>query len=241
MVLIVKEDGTEKNTANVITAVTLPAEPAPDPDPVIPVTPVKPSRPSKPATPAGKSFDDVKPGDWFYDEVLDMAKGGYINGVSDRLFAPYEPLSRAMLVTILYRMDGEQAVSGSSTFTDVVKGSWYDKAVAWASANGIVTGYDANRFGPNDSVTRQQMASILWRYAKYKSLDVASNGAVMPDFPDRSQIASWAGEAVSWAYSRGVMGGRSDGRLDPNGKATRAEAAVMLYRFLKLTPTAEKQ
>lgn len=241
VVLIVKEDGTEKNTANVITAVTLPAEPAPDPDPVIPVTPVKPSRPSKPATPAGKSFDDVKPGDWFYDEVLDMAKGGYINGVSDRLFAPYEPLSRAMLVTILYRMDGEQAVSGSSTFTDVVKGSWYDKAVAWASANGIVTGYDANRFGPNDSVTRQQMASILWRYAKYKSLDVASNGAVMPDFPDRGQIASWAGEAVSWAYSRGVMGGRSDGRLDPNGKATRAEAAVMLYRFLKLTPTAEKQ
>ena len=241
VVLIVKEDGTEKNTANVITAVTLPAEPAPDPDPVTPVTPVKPSRPSKPATPAGKSFDDVKPGDWFYDEVLDMAKGGYINGVSDRLFAPYEPLSRAMLVTILYRMDGEQAVSGSSTFTDVVKGSWYDKAVAWASANGIVTGYDANRFGPNDSVTRQQMASILWRYAKYKSLDVASNGAVMPDFPDRGQIASWAGEAVSWAYSRGVMGGRSDGRLDPNGKATRAEAAVMLYRFLKLTPTAEKQ
>lgn len=241
VVLIVKEDGTEKNTANVITAVTLPAEPAPDPDPVIPVTPVKPSRPSKPATPAGKSFDDVKPGDWFYDEVLDMAKGGYINGVSDRLFAPYEPLSRAMLVTILYRMDGEQAVSGSSTFTDVVKGSWYDKAVAWASANGIVTGYDANRFGPNDSVTRQQMASILWRYAKYKSLDVASNGAVMPDFPDRGQIASWAGEAVSWAYSRGIMGGRSDGRLDPNGKATRAEAAVMLYRFLKLTPTAEKQ
>lgn len=241
VVLIVKEDGTEKNTANVITAVTLPAEPAPDPDPVIPVTPVKPSRPSKPATPAGKSFDDVKPGDWFYDEVLDMAKGGYINGVSDRLFAPYEPLSRAMLVTILYRMDGEQAVSGSSTFTDVVKGSWYDKAVAWASANGIVTGYDANRFGPNDSVTRQQMASILWRYAKYKSLDVAANGTVMPDFPDRGQIASWAGEAVSWAYSRGVMGGRSDGRLDPNGKATRAEAAVMLYRFLKLTPTAEKQ
>ena len=240
VVLIVKEDGTEKNTANEITAVTLPAEsePAPTPDPV---TPVKPSKPSKPSTPAGKSFDDVKPGDWFYDEVLDMANKGYINGVSDRLFAPYEPLSRAMLVTILYRMDGEQAVSGSSTFTDVVKGSWYDKAVAWASANGIVTGYDANRFGPNDSVTRQQMASILWRYAKYKGLDVASNGTVMPDFPDRGQIASWAGEAVSWAYSRGVMGGRSDGRLDPNGKATRAEAAVMLYRFLKLTPTTEKQ
>ena len=137
--------------------------------------------------------------------------------------------------------DGEKAVSGSSAFTDVVKGSWYEKAVDWASANGIVTGYDATHFGPNDHVTRQQMAAILWRYAKYKGLDVAANGTVMPDFPDRGQIASWAGEAVSWAYSRGVMNGRNDGRLDPNGKATRAEAAVMLSRFLNLTPKGEKQ
>ena len=236
LVLTVNEDGAAKDTAHEITTATLPADYS-----LVPVTPVTPSKPSKPTTPSGKSFDDVKPGDWFYNEVLDMADNGYINGVSDRLFAPYENLSRAMLVTILYRMDGEQAVSGSSTFTDVVKGSWYDKAVAWASANGIVTGYDANRFGPNDPVTRQQMASILWRYAKYKDIDVAANGTVLPDFPDRGQIASWAGEAVSWAYSRGIMAGRSDGRLDPNGKATRAEAAVMLSRFLNLTPKGEKQ
>ena len=234
--LNVKEDGTAKNTANVITTATLPAELAVDPP-----VPVTPGEPSEPTTPAGKSFDDVKPGDWFYSEVLDMAGNGYINGVSDRLFAPYQNLSRAMLVTILYRMDGEKAVSGSSAFTDVVKGSWYEKAVDWASANGIVTGYDATHFGPNDHVTRQQMAAILWRYAKYKGLDVAANGTVMPDFPDRGQIASWAGEAVSWAYSRGVMNGRNDGRLDPNGKATRAEAAVMLSRFLNLTPKGEKQ
>ena len=234
--LNVKEDGTAKNTANVITTATLPAELAVDPP-----VPVTPGEPSEPTTPAGKSFDDVKPGDWFYSEVLDMAGKGYINGVSDRLFAPYQNLSRAMLVTILYRMDGEKAVSGSSAFADVVKGSWYEKAVDWASANGIVTGYDATHFGPNDHVTRQQMAAILWRYAKYKGLDVAANGAVMPDFPDRGQIASWAGEAVSWAYSRGVMNGRNDGRLDPNGKATRAEAAVMLSRFLNLTPKGEKQ
>lgn len=234
--LNVKEDGTAKNTANVITTATLPAELAVDPP-----VPVTPGEPSKPTTPAGKSFDDVKPGDWFYSEVLDMAGNGYINGVSDRLFAPYQNLSRAMLVTILYRMDGEKAVSGSSAFTDVVKGSWYEKAVDWASTNGIVTGYDATHFGPNDHVTRQQMAAILWRYAKYKGLDVAANGTVMPDFPDRGQIASWAGEAVSWAYSRGVMNGRNDGRLDPNGKATRAEAAVMLSRFLNLTPKGEKQ
>lgn len=246
-VTMLEEGGSQKTVEQKVTlklkdeVIDPDPDPKPDPDPITPVIPVTPSKPSKPTTPADKSFDDVKPGDWFYNEVLDMADNGYINGVSDRLFAPYENLSRAMLVTILYRMDGEKAVSGSSAFTDVVKGSWYDKAVAWASANGIVTGYDASHFGPNDYVTRQQMASILWRYAKYKSLDVAANGTVMPDFPDRGQIASWAGEAVSWAYSRGIMGGRSDGRLDPNGKATRAEAAVMLSRFLKLTPKGEKQ
>ena len=246
-VTMLEEGGSQKTVEQKVTlklkdeVIDPDPDPKPDPDPITPVIPVTPSKPSKPTTPADKSFDDVKPGDWFYNEVLDMADNGYINGVSDRLFAPYENLSRAMLVTILYRMDGEKAVSGSSAFTDVVKGSWYDKAVAWASANGVVTGYDASHFGPNDYVTRQQMASILWRYAKYKSLDVAANGTVMPDFPDRGQIASWAGEAVSWAYSRGIMGGRSDGRLDPNGKATRAEAAVMLSRFLKLTPKGEKQ
>lgn len=195
---------------------------------------VVPSKPAHSSTAGDKKFDDVKPGDWFYDEVMDMVDMGYVNGVSDDLFAPNLNLSRAMLVTILYRMDGEDAVTGTGTFTDVVKGSWYEKAVNWAAANGVVQGYDDKHFGPNDSVTRQQMATILWRYAKYKGLSVAANGTTMPDFEDRGQIASWAGEAVSWAYSCGIMTGRSATRLDPNGSASRAEAAAMLYRFLQL-------
>ena len=205
-----------------------------------PGKPTQPTNPDKPSDPK-KGFDDVKQGDWFYDEVTDLADKGYINGVSDNLFAPNQNLSRGMLVTILYRMDGEKAVTNASTFSDVVKDSWYEKAVNWAAANGIVYGYDNGCFGPNDMVTRQQMAAILWRYAQYKGLDVAANGAVLPDFPDRSQIATWAGEAVSWAYSRGVMTGKTGGKLDPNGNATRAEAAVMLYRFLKLSPKGDKQ
>lgn len=208
------------------------------------VGPGTPSRPSQPATPTpirpgkpaapDRSFDDVKPDDWFYREVTDLVDKGYINGVSDKLFAPSQNLSRGMLVTILFRIDGEKAVTAAGTFSDVTKGSWYENAVAWAAANGIVYGYADGRFGPDDMVTRQQMAAILWRYAQYKGLDVAAAGAALPSFPDRGQVASWAGEAVSWAYSRGIMTGKNGGMLDPNGNASRAEAAVMLYRFLKL-------
>ena len=234
--LVVGEDGASStpetdSTTLILPGNTLPGQPS---NPSNPSNPSKPSKPSEPTTP-GKSFDDVKAGDWFYTEVTDMANKGYINGVSDKLFAPNQALSRAMLVTILYRMDGAKAVSTASTFSDVVKDSWYEKAVDWAAANGIVNGYSSTLFGPDDLVTRQQMAAILWRYAQYKGLDVSANGTVMPSFPDRDQIASWAGEAVSWAYSRGVMAGRSNGTLDPNGNATRAEAAVMLYRFQQLS------
>lgn len=169
-----------------------------------------------------------------------MTELGYMNGVSATKFAPNDGLTRAMLVTILYRMDGEHAVSTASGFTDVVKGSWYEKAVNWAAANSIVKGYSATQFAPTDPITRQQLAAILWRYAQYKGVDVRANGTTMPDFADRSEIASWAGEAVSWAYSRGIMTGKSATRLDPNGGATRAEAAAMMVRFLNLPTEGEK-
>ena len=194
---------------------------------------VTPGTPSRPAAPK-KDFSDVKRGDWFYDAVMDLVEKGYINGVSDTLFAPNQNLSRGMLVTILYRLDGEKAAAGTSSFRDVVSDSWYAKAVDWAAANGIVYGYQNGNFGPNDLVTRQQLAAILWRYAKYKGLNVSANGTALPDFTDRGQIAAWANEAITWAYSRGIMNGRNNGALDPNGSATRAEAAVMLYRFLQL-------
>ena len=233
--LTVSEDGASGTVKTDRTTLILPGEFTPGPS-----QPTQPTNPDKPTDPK-KGFDDVKQGDWFYDEVTDLADKGYINGVSDNLFAPNQNLSRGMLVTILYRMDGEKAVTATGAFSDVVKDSWYEQAVNWAAANGIVYGYDDGRFGPNDMVTRQQMAAILWRYAQYKGLDVAANGTVLPDFPDRNEIATWAGEAVSWAYSRGVMTGKTGGKLDPNGNASRAEAAVMLYRFMKLSPKGDKR
>lgn len=183
-----------------------------------------------------RSFTDVTTGDWFYSEVMEMAELGYIQGVSDTEFAPNSGLTRAMLVTILYRIDGEKTVTSAGTFLDVVQGSWYEKAVNWAAANGIVTGYSETTFAPNDPITRQQMAAVLWRYAKYKDLDVSANGTVMPEFADRDQIQSWATESISWAYSRGIMKGQSATQLAPEGGATRAEAAVMLYRMMQLLP-----
>lgn len=188
-----------------------------------------------PAAPS-RSFSDVNPGDWFYDEVMKMAELGYIQGVSATAFEPDSGLTRAMLVTILYRIDGERAVTSTAAFTDVVNGSWYEKAVNWAAANGIVTGYSESTFAPEDPITRQQMATVLWRYARYKGIDVTSNGTTLPDFSDRNEIESWAGEAISWAYSRGIMKGTGANTLSPEGGATRAEAAVMLYRLLHLLP-----
>lgn len=186
-----------------------------------------------------KSFTDVTSQDWFCKEVMEMAGLGYIQGVSETEFAPNSGLTRAMLVTILYRIDGEKAAANGGAFQDVAKGSWYEKAVNWASANGIVTGYSESVFAPDDPITRQQMAAVLWRYAKYKGIDVGANGTVMPEFEDLALVQSWATEAISWAYSRGIMKGQSATRLAPEGGATRAEAAVMLYRMMQLLPQAQ--
>lgn len=198
------------------------------------------NKPSVKPSGSRPQFDDVSRGDWFYDSVMDMVELGHMNGISAAKFAPNSGLTRAMLVTILYRMDGQEAVSERSGFTDVVKGSYYEEAVNWASAKNIVNGYSATIFAPNDPITRQQMAAILWRYAQYKGVSVKANGTTMPDFADRGEIASWAGEAVSWAYSRGIMTGKSASRLDPNGGTTRAEAAAMMLRFLKLSETSDQ-
>ncbi len=180
------------------------------------------------------AFRDVSAGDWYCEAVMEMTDRGIMKGVSDTVFAPNASLTRAMLVTSLWRMAGEPQPAGSGQFTDVAQGSWYEAAVNWASEKGIVDGYGGGLFGPEDPITRQQLASILWRYAQYKGYDVRANGTVMPDFTDRDQIASWAGEAVSWAYSRGIMTGKSGLRLDPTGGATRAEAASMLLRLSNL-------
>ena len=185
------------------------------------------------------SFTDIAQDDWFYAGIVDMAGRGYIKGVTETSFAPNSPLSRAMLVTILYRMAGEPEVSGTTIFADVTSGSYYENAVIWAAAQGIVSGYNSSTFGPNDPITRQQMAAILWRYAKYMGHDTGTADADLFCFSDSSDVAYWAKDAVAWTYSIGIMTGRSETTLAPDGRTTRAEIAVMLSRLLSILASGD--
>lgn len=176
-------------------------------------------------------FTDVKATDWCYTAVEYVYSNGLMKGVSATSFAPTRTLTRAMLVTIVYRLDGEPVVTSANPFSDVAAGSYYTDAVIWASANGIVTGYTATTFGPDDPVTRQQLATILWRYAKLKGYDVSVGEETnILSYDDAFFISEYAIPAIQWACGAGVMQG-SGSNLNPAGHATRAQAAAMLQRF----------
>ena len=175
-------------------------------------------------------FTDVKTTDWFYDAVKYVYEKGMMNGTSDTTFAPNSNLTRAMLVTSLYRHEGELAITDAAPFTDVASGQWYSDAIAWASANDIVGGYGDGLFGTNDNITREQLATILMRYAKFKRLNTART-TDLAGFDDTADISSWALDAMKWANSEGLVNGRSDTMLAPKGTATRAEVATILMRF----------
>ena len=157
-----------------------------------------------------------------------------MKGVSETRFAPDATMSRAMLVTVLWRYAGEPA-SGSAGFTDVPSGQWYTEAVAWAAENGIVNGVGGGKFDPNGAVTRAQFATILYRYAQNE--DLASDAAAVLDFPDGDTVQSWALDAMRWAVAEGLLSGskHSDGKdyLDPQDSATRAQVAKILTQFVK--------
>ena len=182
--------------------------------------------PEKPALP----FADVTKGDWFYDAVQYVYDKGMMNGVDGDRFAPNATTSRAMIVTILYRLENEPAVSGKSPFTDVAAGQWYTNAVAWAAANGIVTGTTDTTFAPNGNITREQMAAILYRYASYKGLDV-SRQADLSGYADASAISAYAKQAMAWANGQGLITGVTATTLRPDGNAVRAQAATILMRL----------
>ena len=175
-------------------------------------------------------FTDVADGAWYAGAVRYVYQLGLITGTSDTSFSPDMTTSRAMLVTILYRLEGSPAVSGPTAFPDVSSGQWYADAVAWASANGVVTGYDNGSFGPNDTITREQMAAIFFRYAAYKGHDTASRDT-LNGYSDAGQVSPYAAEAMGWAVGSGLITGTSDTTLSPSGSATRAQAAVILTRF----------
>jgi hypothetical protein len=175
-------------------------------------------------------FTDVKSGDWFYDAVRYTTQNELFNGTSATTFAPNNDMTRAMLVTVLYRLEGKPAVTGANAFSDVKSGEWYTDAVIWATENGIVNGYGNNLFGTNDPITREQMATMLLRYAEYKKYDTAKAND-LASFTDANSIASYALAAMKWANAEGLITGRTATTLAPTGTATRAEVATILMRF----------
>ena len=177
-------------------------------------------------------FDDVRRGDWFYDDVRYVYETGLMNGTANRIFAPSISTTRAMIVTILWRLEGSPVVNFAMRFRDVVEDAWYSEAVRWAAANGIVTGYTEQTFGPNDNIAREQLAAILHRYANYKGYDVSvGEDTNILSFDDAQTISGYAVPAMQWACGAGLMQG-SNRKLLPTAQATRAQVAAMLHRFL---------
>ena len=175
-------------------------------------------------------FRDVSKGDWFYDDVVYVYRNGYMEGVSSTKFAPNQYTTRGQIVTILWRLTGEPRAAKENKFYDVSSKMYYDKAISWAAEAGIVDGFDAHTFKPDENVTREQLAAILYRYADYMNLSTkgASN---LTKFDDYNKIGTWARDAMAWANYHGLINGVSYSRIDPKGNATRAQVAAILHRF----------
>ena len=184
---------------------------------------------------AGLPFTDVKESDWFYGSVEWAWRSGLMNGTAEGVFSPKTSTSRAMIVTLLYRLAGSPEAPKGSPFGDVSQSAWYAGPVAWAAWNGLVTGYSASVFAPNEPITREQFAAILYRYAQFRGL-VVSPGGSLSGFSDGGKVSAYARDAMSWANAQGLITGTGNGILDPKGQATRAQAAAILQRFTERYP-----
>ena len=173
-------------------------------------------------------FIDVNPNSWYYSAIEFVYNKGIMNGVTASTFNPDGTITRGMIVTMLWRMAGEPSAVAAG-FADVAADSYYAKAIAWAAKNGIIEGYSASTFGPNDAITREQLATVLYRYAKY--LGYTTTGSSLSGYYDASRVSSWAKDAMGWAVKNGVVTGLSSTRLNPTGTASRAEAAQMFMNF----------
>ena len=187
-------------------------EPLPEPEPELP-------------------FDDVAEADWFYDEVKYVYDQGMMNGTTAQSFTPNAPTSRAMLVTVLYRLSGAPS-AGVPAFPDVPAGQYYADAVGWAAQQAIVNGYENGLFVPDGLLTREQLATILYRYARAMGYNTSARGE-LNGFADRAAISSYASDAIAWAVGTGLLSGMGDGTISPQGQATRAQLAAVLTRFCK--------
>ena len=177
-------------------------------------------------------FTDVSEKDWFYGDVMFVYENGLMLGTSKTLFSPHGTATRGMIATILWRMEGSPAPKGKNSFTDVDAGKWYADATTWTAENGIFAGYGKDKFGPDDPITREQLAAIFYRYADYKGYDLAVKGN-LDKFKDADKITDYAKTAMQWAVGSGLVKGKSGNLLDPQGTATRAEIAAMLHRFIE--------
>ena len=177
-------------------------------------------------------FTDVFEKDWFYGDVMFVYENGLMLGTSKTLFSPHGTATRGMMATILWRMEGSPAPKGKNSFTDVEAGKWYADAITWTAENSIFAGYGKDKFGPDDPITREQLAAIFYRYADYKGYDLTVKGN-LDKFKDADKITDYAKTAMQWAVGSGLVKGKSGNLLDPQGTATRAEIATMLHRFIE--------
>ena len=182
-------------------------------------------------------FTDVRESDWFYDDVVFAYENGLFSGTSDTTFSPNTSMTRAMLVTVLYRLEGQPAVNGRSGFSDVQYNGYYEDAVTWAADNGIVNGTSTSTFSPNVNVTREQMAAILYRYAQYKKYNTAASSS-LNGFTDQASVSGYATASLEWAVAEKLVNG-SAGKLMPTGNATRAQVAAILHRFVENVATTK--
>jgi len=175
-------------------------------------------------------FTDVDQSQWYHEGIDFVVENDMMKGVGDNKFDPHGVTSRAMIVTILYRLEGEPTVTGTNPFSDVKNDTWYTDAVIWAEANGIVNGYGDGKFGPDDDITREQMAKIMYNYAEYKGYDVSAR-ASLDSFSDDGKISSWATEEMQWAVAVGLIKGMGDETVAPQGDAERCQVATIFMRF----------
>ena len=179
---------------------------------------------------AALPFADVPEGAWYHDAVSYVYTNGLMVGTGDATFSPEISTSRAMIAVTLWRMEGEPAVKGANPYTDVENGAWYTEAITWANENGIAEGYGNGCFQPETPVTREQLAAFFYRYAAYKGYDITITGS-LDRFNDKDNVSEWAKDTMAWAVGYGLIGGKDNNMLDPQGEATRAEFAAMLQRF----------
>lgn len=180
-------------------------------------------------------YTDVKESDWYFEYVKFVSENGLFNGITENEFAPETKLTRAMLVTILYRIEGAQEVTGESTFEDVKSNDWFYNSVIWATQNNIVNGMSEKEFAPNIPVTREQFATIMFRYAtNYKGYDVSvGEDTNILSYDDFSSVSEYAIEALQYTVGSGLITGKTESTLNPKDEATRAEAATIITRFIK--------